>query len=436
MLSRLSSFSGPTSKIFKIIISNTIDDFNYLNFSSTDGLSLVSTNGISNNWIYITNTNTSEIGNVYRSNAIKYNRSFSVEWVFECSGGSGADGFCIQWTPTNNSNGSVGGGVGLISTAVNAITFLTFANNNVTWYKSNSSQGSQAQVIGFRQNVYYWFDYDHVSSTGKVYYSTSSTKPISPQHSYTSFTFDSSNYYIGFGAATGGSTDNHILKSFRLTFFITTNTILYLDAGLTASYPGTGTTWTDLSVQSNNATLSNVTYNSGNGGYLLFNGVNSVGVLTSSKYNVVYSGKTVFLSGYLTTHMSNNTYRAFQGSSAGSRNFNFYLYRDGSGNYQFHFSAGGVGTNSSNLTSFTPGTWFTAAVTQTTGGIATYYYNGTYVSTISHAFSQYNAGSTENIGSADNYWDGRLGVVAIYKTELTSSEILQNHNSVKSRYGI
>ena len=67
MLSRLSSFSGPISKVFKIILSNTIDDFNYLNFSSTDGLSLVSTNGISNNWIYITNTNTGEVGNVYIS---------------------------------------------------------------------------------------------------------------------------------------------------------------------------------------------------------------------------------------------------------------------------------------------------------------------------------------------------------------------------------
>lgn len=435
MLSRLSSFSGPISKLFKII-SNTIDDFNYLNFSSIDGLTLVSTSGISNNWIYITNANNGEVGNVYRSNAIKYNRSFSVEWVFECSGGSGADGFSLQWTPTNNSNGGLGGGVGLISTAVNAITFLTHVNNNVTWYKSNISQGAQAQAISFRQNVYYWFDYDHVSSTGKVYYSTSSTKPISPQHSYTSFTFDSSNYYIGFGAATGGATDNHILKSFRLTFFITTNTILYLDAGLAASYPGTGNTWYDLSVQDNDSTLSNVTYNSGNGGYLLFNGSNSEGSLTSSKYNVVYSGKTVFISGYLTTHMTNNTYRAFEGSSAGSRNFNFYLYRDGSGNYQLHFSAGGVGTNSSNLASFSPGTWFTAAVTQTTGGIATYYYNGVSVSTISHAFSQYNAGSTENIGRADNFWDGRLGIVAIYKTTLSSSEILQNHNSVKNRYGI
>jgi hypothetical protein len=101
---------------------------------------------------------------------------------------------------------------------VNAITFLTFANNNVTWYKNNVGQGAQAQAISFRQNVYYWFDYDHALSTGKVYYSTSSTKPVSAQHSYTSFTFDSSDYYIGFGAAIGGSTDNHILKSMTLTF--------------------------------------------------------------------------------------------------------------------------------------------------------------------------------------------------------------------------
>lgn len=433
MLSRLSSFSGPLTKLFKIIISNTIDDFNYLNFSSTYGLTLVSTSGISNNWIYITNTNNSEIGNVYRSNAIKYNRSFSVEWIFECSGGTGADGFCIQWTPTNDTNGSVGGGVGLISTAVNAITFLTWFNNDVRWYKNNVSQGVQTQAISFRQNVYYWFDYDHVLSTGKVYYSTSSIKPSSPQHSYTSFSFDSNDYYIGFGAATGGSNDNHILKSFRLTFFITTNTILYLDAGLTSSYPGSGNTWYDLSTQTNNSTLSNVTYNSGNGGYLLFNGLTSEGSITSSKYNVVYSGKTVFLSAYLTSHMTIGSFRGFEGSSAGGRNFNFYLYRDNSGNYQFHYSAGGAGGFSNILTSFTPGSWFTAAMTHTTGNLVSYYYNGVLSGTESNNFSQY-LSSTENIGRADNFWNGRLGVVAIYKVALSSSDILQNHNSIKNRF--
>jgi hypothetical protein len=195
----------------------TTDGFIYTNFASTDGLSLVSTDGVISNALYVTNT-TGGVGNVYRSTAIRFNRSFSLEWVFECSGGTGADGFCLQWTPTNNSNGSAGGGVGLISTAVNAITFLTYINNNVTWYKSNVSQGAQTQVLSFRQNVYYWLDYDHALSTAKVYYSTSSSKPVSPQHSYTGFTFDSNNYYIGFGAATGGSTDNHILKSIRLNF--------------------------------------------------------------------------------------------------------------------------------------------------------------------------------------------------------------------------
>ena len=88
------------------------------------------------------------------------------------------------------------------------------------------------------------------------------------------------------------------------------------------------------------------------------------------------------------------------------------------------------------LTSFAPGTWFTAALTQTTGNLTSYYYNGVLSGTDTNTFSQYLSGSTENIGRSDNFWDGRLGVVAIYKTALTSSEILQNHNSIKNRYGL
>jgi len=42
--------------------------------------------------------------------------------------------------------------------------------------------------------------------------------------------------------------------------FITNNTILYLDAGSTSSYPGSGSVWNDLSVQDNGATMSNTTY--------------------------------------------------------------------------------------------------------------------------------------------------------------------------------
>jgi hypothetical protein len=221
--------------------------------------------------------------------------------------------------------------------------------------------------------------------------------------------------------------------------FITNNSILYLDAGSTYSYPGSGSIWYDLSVQDNDATLTNTTYNSINGGYFTFNGTStSKGLLTSSKYNVTYTGKTVFVTAYLSdTNMTDGSFRAILGSSAGNRTFNFYINRN-SGNYRLHYSAGGQGGFSSNLTSFTPGTWFTAAVTHTTGGLVSYYFNGQPVGTENYPFSQYLASippsEIDNIGGADNFWNGRIGLASVYKVALSSSEILQNHNSVKNRY--
>lgn len=198
----------------------TFYEFYYPDFSSTIGLELIGTDGVISNNIYLTNTTDSQNGNVYRSEAIRFDRSFGFEWTFECSGGNGADGFCVQWTTTNNTNGGVGGDVSVIadSSTINAIKFLTWVTNSVDWFKNNSSQSSQSLGISIRQNVYYWMDYDYGTSTVNIYYSTTNTKPGSPQHTFTGFTFDSTNYYIGFGAATGGSNDNHILKSMKLTF--------------------------------------------------------------------------------------------------------------------------------------------------------------------------------------------------------------------------
>jgi hypothetical protein len=54
---------------------------------------------------------------------------------------------------------------------------------------------------------------------------------------------------------------------------ITTGLVLQLDASNTASYPGSGTTWTDLSGNGNNGTLiSGVSYSSTNGGTMVFAG--------------------------------------------------------------------------------------------------------------------------------------------------------------------
>ncbi len=51
--------------------------------------------------------------------------------------------------------------------------------------------------------------------------------------------------------------------------------VLCLDVGNTKSYPGSGTTWTDLLGTNNNGTLTNgPTYSSSNGGSIVFDGVN------------------------------------------------------------------------------------------------------------------------------------------------------------------
>lgn len=194
-------------------------EFDYPNFSSTAGLTEVSTAGVIGNALQLTTATTNDVGNVQRSTAIQQNRSFSFQWNFECSGGTSppADGYCLQWTPTNNTNGFGGGGVGLLSTAVQAFTFQTQTNNQFQWQKNNVIQttvGSQNYV----GNFFYWADYDNAAQTMKIQISSTSTKPALANQSLTGFSFSSTSQQIGFGAATGGATENHILRSMKLTF--------------------------------------------------------------------------------------------------------------------------------------------------------------------------------------------------------------------------
>jgi hypothetical protein len=65
--------------------------------------------------------------------------------------------------------------------------------------------------------------------------------------------------------------------------------VLCLDAGNTKSYPGSGTTWTDLSGNGNTGTLVNgPTYSSANGGSIVFDGSNDY-IQTNFNYSLTSS---------------------------------------------------------------------------------------------------------------------------------------------------
>ena len=220
--------------------------------------------------------------------------------------------------------------------------------------------------------------------------------------------------------------------------FNSNGALLYLDAGNTASYPGSGTAWTGLSNNASNATLvgSPPWTSAGTASYFTFNGLGSnYASTTASKFNVTYTGKTVFVAARMTAVIA-GAFRGLFGTNAGTRNFNTYIYSPSSGVYQIHYSAGGSGGFSNNL-SLTNNQWFIAAVTQTTGGLVTYYFNGQPVGTNTGiGFIQYAANNGEYVALCDNYWYGDIAMCAVFGRALSSDEIKQDFNAIKSRYSL
>ena len=212
--------------------------------------------------------------------------------------------------------------------------------------------------------------------------------------------------------------------------------LLYLDAGITASYPGTGSAWTGLSTNSNNAALVNSPpwTSAGTASYFTFNGTGSqYASTTASKFNVAYTGKTVMVAARMTA-VAAATFRCLFGTNGGTRNFNTYIYSPSSGVYQIHWSAGSGGGFSNNLP-LTTNQWFVAAVTQNTSGIVSYYFDGQPVGTnTGQTFIQYAANGGEYVALGDNYWYGDIRTVAVYGQALTADQIQQNYTALTNQY--
>lgn len=223
---------------------------------------------------------------------------------------------------------------------------------------------------------------------------------------------------------------------------ISTSIILHLDAGNSSSYPGSGTTWTDLTGNARNATLVNSpTYNTSNGGYLSF-------LDTSFQHATIvnfgdipqwtieaWARATVSLTGKVTAIFCN------QFNGATKLNFSLGTNRAPT---SYNLCAG-----------FYNGQW------RTTTGIALdtniwYHHVGTYDGSIINQYVNgvLNTTTTFNgnpqtggeiriarrwddvANSATNYFGGDIAIIRLYSTALTSSQVLQNYNANRVRFGL
>lgn len=203
---------------------------------------------------------------------------------------------------------------------------------------------------------------------------------------------------------------------------ITAGLQLYWDAGNTGSYTGSGTSILDLSGNSRTGTLFNgVGFNSGNGGYLTFDGINDYVRATIPNY----TDWTVQFWWYSNDIASKAVFYCL-GTTGTATGFQF----GGSaiGATWGYFNGGALFGSAAIAT----GAWYNLAVTKlTTGATSTYklYTNGvlthTQVAAGSVTLTEINLGRRgDNFGVAN----GRVPICLVYNTVLTDANILTNYN--------
>ena len=229
---------------------------------------------------------------------------------------------------------------------------------------------------------------------------------------------------------------------------VTDNLVLSLDAANIKSYIGSGTTWSDLSGNGNNGTLTNgPTFTGSFGGSIVFDGSNDyifLGTLSGS-----FSSFTIITWFYPTVIANYNNVLDCNSGYYTSGNIGPRLEMNSSGRLAWAYSNITGDSNqyyvqvlfSSGLTA---NTWHCAAITYNgSGNSSIIYYNG-----ISSDASRETYGTPTgfvglfnslNVGrgfSDSRYFQGRIAQTQIYNRALSASEILQNYNSNKSRFGL
>jgi hypothetical protein len=217
--------------------------------------------------------------------------------------------------------------------------------------------------------------------------------------------------------------------------------VLALDAANPKSYPGSGTAWTDLSGRGNTGTLTNgPTYNSANGGSIVFDGVDDYVQL--SPQNIKSVNFSVELWFYATkaltsTQMLYTSYNLPGGAQAQT----FILNINTSGKLE---SSNGNGAGAyPSTTTLSTNTWYHVVATYTSSSSTqNLYVNGNLeasgVGAINNEASSNFIGGSPGDNNTGTWWfGGRISAVKVYRTRaLTAAEVSQNFNALRSRFSI
>ena len=216
--------------------------------------------------------------------------------------------------------------------------------------------------------------------------------------------------------------------------YVTENLQFYVDAGLPSSYSGTGTTWYDISGNSRNLTMNSLSYSSNDGGYIIFDGSHTADSVATYSIN--------FSNGFTVESVAKFSGSGQEGLFAFNGNGKFINVQAQETNIRWEVDQGSSFETTNSLTS---STWYhvTCVYEGTSNGssaTARIYINGVENNTGSlyadRTGTSQSQTSNFELGLHDNYLNGNIALSRMYNKVLSPSEVLQNFNYTKDRFGL
>ena len=209
---------------------------------------------------------------------------------------------------------------------------------------------------------------------------------------------------------------------------MTNGLVLYLDAADSYSYPGSGTTWNDLSLGFNNGTLTNgPTFTGSNGGAIVFDGVNDLVRINNGNGINIGNTFTTFV------WVKFNSYGTVLLGSNDFADSGYPLYVDNANT--LYIVAGGSST-ATTTAGLSTNQWTCLTVVRNNTSV-NWYKNGINIGTSTLGSSSSNV--LKSIGNYNNGGyplNGDIALTQVYNRALTALEVKQNYDALKSRFGL
>ena len=226
---------------------------------------------------------------------------------------------------------------------------------------------------------------------------------------------------------------------------ITDGLQLWLEPDLYASYPGSGTSVYDLSSNRYTATLVNgVTYSTARAPSFGFNGAANYRYIDTGQY---LNAETFTLSSWFKSSITTTYQMLFSKEQIGGSPWNYRMFLGITDGRLYADITNGTTASLAGSTNLCNGVWHNAVFVRSVALDTLYLYvDGVQITSVTD-------GTTGSMANNQNVWiglsaftgasptgsypaNGQIGQSLIYNTALTATQVKQNFNAMRGRYGV